>query len=874
MKSTHKNPPRWIKWLLLLQTNQLDRYSLLDDMNLEYHDIIIARGHTYAYIWYLSSILQAVSIFTLDIFYWRIIMIKNYLKVTLRNIKKAKGYSFINIFGLAVGMACCILILAFIVDEMSFDHFHEKADNIYRVATKGQIAGRTIEVATVPIPMGPAMIRDFPEVINAVRFRSSGSELFSYKDKKFLESEVLYADNSLFDVFSFKLLSGDPATALKTAFSIVITQEIAQKYFGSEEALGKILTVGNQDEYTVTGIIEKLPTNSHIQFEVLASLETLFKLRPQIDTWMSWNYQTYIELREGVEYKAFEQKFDQFNDKYIGGFISSIGGTVKNYLQPLKSIHLHSNLENELSPNSDIRYVYTFIAIAVFILIIACINFMNLSTARSAKRAKEVGLRKVVGAERGMLIQQFLGESISIATISLFISLIMVRIALPYFNQLAHRQLDISFILHPWMILGIISIILLVGIIAGIYPAFFLSGFSPVSVLKGEKGKGAKNSRLRSLLVIFQFTISITLIIGTTVVLNQLTYMKNKTLGFNKEQLLIIPIIDSETARSVELIKSELNMLSGVISTSSSMQIPGGNNLNASVYIPEGSSQDQSLLMENFYVDEHFLDTYQIELAEGRNFNKRITTDQEQAILINEATVKKLGWKNPLGKKISEIDDNDPQTPIHYMTVVGVIKDIHHRSLHHTVEPTIIEYRPSYGMYLSIKLQTEAIFQTMSQIEKKWDLLSLSNPFDYFFFNDHYNQLYNNEERLANIFKSFTLFAVIIGCLGLFGLASFAAEQRTKEIGIRKVLGSSTSAIMLILCKEFVYLILIANIVAWPIAYFTMRNWLSGFPYQAQMSIITFIVAGSSALLIALLTVSYRALTAAHANPVKALKYD
>ncbi len=801
-------------------------------------------------------------------------MIRNYLKIALRTIFKQKIYSFINISGLALGMACCILILAYVVDELSFDKFHENAENIYRVATIGKIAGRTIEVATCPAPMASAMVEDFPEVLNSVRFRGAGNTLFSYGERKFFESGLLYTDNTIFELFSFNLALGDPESALEAPYTIVITQEMAQKYFDGEDPVGKILRMNNNEDFIVTGIIEKPPSNSHIPFNMLASFETLYKRRAEDMVWYNWNYQTYIELQEGVDWKGFEKKFIGFNEKYIGGFVKSIGGEISNFLQPLTSIHLYSNMENELSANSDIRYVYAFTAIAVFILLIACINFMNLSTARSASRAKEVGLRKVVGAERSMLIKQFLGESLLMAVISVLFSLLIVRIASPHFNNLAGREINVNVITSPWMGMGLLGVVLFVGFIAGSYPAFFLSGFRPVSVLKGQIKKGARNSRLRSILVIFQFAISITLIIGTSIVFNQLNFMRNKRLGFNKEQQMIIPIRDAETSRKAELIKTELFGIEGVESVCGSMKVPGEESFSTSVYFPEGFASDQSVLIESFSIDDDFVETYDIELVEGRNFSKEMSTDREDGILINETAVKRLGWESGVGKKIYQSEDIEDPSARRPLTVIGVIKDIHHRSVHHVVEPNLIRFQPDFARRITVKLNAESVSPTMKRIEEKWNTIAPNHPFDYFFLDDYYDGLYRSEVRLGNIFQTFTLFAIIIGCLGLFGLASFAAEQRTKEIGIRKVLGSSVGSIVFLLCKEFVLLVVIANVFAWPIAHLTMKKWLQSFPYQANIHVTTFILAGVLAMIIALLTVSYRAVHAAGINPVEALKYE
>ena len=850
------------------------RQGAVGDFIEQYFKLVEEKGRFIARLWYWMHIVQILPSFTVHSIYWSVIMFKNYLKTALRNIRRHKGYSFINIAGLAVGMACCILILIYIVYELSFDRFHENAKNIYRVATKGRVAGTTIEVATTPAPMGPALIEDFPEVLNAVRFGQQGNTMFSTGDKRFFESGLLYTDNSLLDIFSFRLIQGESAEALKAPYTMVITPEIAGKYFGGEDPVGKILRMNNVEDFTVTGVIEKPPANSHIQFDMLASFETLYQRRPEELIWFNWNYQTYILVQEGVDYREVDKKFDSFNEKFVSGMLRSMGGEIANYLQPLTSIHLHSHLEVELSPNSDIRYVYTFAAIAAFILLIACINFMNLSTARSANRAREVGMRKVVGAERSMLIKQFLGESLLLAVISLLFALVIVRLALPYFNQLAGREMSLNIVSSPWMIAGLFGIVLFVGFTAGSYPAFYLSGFMPAGVLKGDVQKGSKHSRFRSILVVFQFAVSIVLIIGTSIVYSQLDFMRNEQLGFSKEQKLVILVRDSAVAQKLELIKTEMRKIEDVEMVSGSSKIPGDDNFSMSAYFPEGFTDDQGFLMEGYAIDDDFLETYDIQLIAGRGFSREMATDQESAVLINETAAKKLEWQNAVGKRIYTLTNPQDLSQRRAMTVIGVIQDFHHRSTHHMIGPSINMFSPDNARRITLKLNTKEVTRSMAQIEEKWNTVAPGHPFDYFFMDDYYDGLYRSEERLGGIFRAFTLFAVIIGCLGLFGLASFAAEQRTKEIGIRKVLGSSSGGIVLLLCREFVLLVTIANVFAWPAAFLMMRKWLQSFPYRTDVHLATFFLAGAAAMAIALITVSYRAFKAARTNPVEALKYE
>jgi len=867
-------PPRFASMILERMLVYTIRKTALGDFTEQYIWICNEKGRFIAWIWYWVQILQITPHFIIHTILWSIVMFNNYVKTALRNIKKYKGYSIINIAGLAAGMACCILILAFIVDECSFDRFHEHAGDIYRIATTGSISSVTFEVATTPVLMGPTMMKDFPEVVNAVRFWNSGNTLVSSGDKRFFESGLLYADHSILDVFSFDLIQGDPASALEAPYTMVVTPEIAEKYFGREDPLGRIIRMNNEEDYIVTGVIEKPPSNSHFTFDLLASFGTVYQKYPEKITWIGWDYYTYIQLRESVENEEFEKKLFGFNERYIGDIVRSFGGEISNYLQPLTSIHLHSNIDGELGVNGDIRYVYVFAAIGVFILIIACINFINLSTARSANRAREVGLRKVVGAERGMLINQFLSESLLLAMISMVLALILVQIVQPYFNNLTGREIGINIICNPWIIVGFLLIVLFVGLVAGSYPAFFLSAFRPASVLTGKLQKGSRHSQFRRILVVFQFAISITLIVVTGIVFNQIRFMRNKRLGFHKDQRMIIPLRGNEIRQRFELIKKEMQSLEGVVSASGSRMIPGEDAFNVNPYFPEGWSSDQGFMMQGFYVDDDFLRTYGIELVAGRGFSREMFTDQKSAVLINVTAARKLGWTDPVGKKIHSLTDAQDLSQRITFTVIGVIQDIHHRSVHHAVEPTLITYSPGYARKITLKLNSENISQTMKLIEKKWSALDPNYPFDYFFLDDYYDGLYRSEERLGRIFRVFTLFAILIGCLGLFSLASFAAEQRTKEIGIRKVLGSSSGSIIVLLCREFVLLVVMANVIAWPIAFFTMKKWLEGFPYRTDIHMATFIVAGLMALTIALLTVGYRAIRAALSNPVDSLRYE
>ncbi len=804
-------------------------------------------------------------------------MFKNYLKIAYRNLIKHKSFSLINIFGLSFGITCCVLILAYIGYELSYDSYHTNANNIFRIASQRTTLGRTRELAVAPGPAGPTLIKDYPEVIDAVRFMPTVKRAFAYKDKKFFETGVLYADQSVFNVFSFDLIEGDPDTALEAPFTMVLTPETAQRYFGNESPIGKIIKWDNNFEYQITGLVKSPPPNSHFTFNVLASFSTLIRYDPRLGS--SWNtsYQTYLLLEENTDLQEFEQKIGGFVEKYLGPLLKERGIEQKTYLQPLKRIHLHSHLMAELGVNSDIKIIYTFSAIALVILLIACINFMNLSTARSAIRIKEIGLRKVLGAERSKLVHQFLGESFIFAVISLSVAILVAQLLLPHFRNLADRDISIDYLQMPYFYSGLLGIVLFVGFVAGSYPAFFLSAFKPVAALRGTIKHSSKRSWFRSILVIFQFAITTILIICTVIIFSQQKYMKNKDLGFNKRNLLIIAIQNKEVRSLLESFKTELLKIKGVAITGASSMVPGEMYLfNTGIY-PEDFPRDQQFRMDNFLVDQDFLETFEIEIVQGRGFSKEIATDITDSMMINETAVRKLGWDNPVGKTIEIVRSID--NPIK-KTVIGVFRDIHQRSLYAVVEPTFIQFVSNEGPVenrarrLAVRLDTDDLPRTMKDIEQKWKDAYPNHPYYSFFLDDFFDNQHRAEERLGSLFRAFSILAVLIGCVGLFGLASYMAEKRTKEIGIRKVLGSTVSSLVVLLCREFLLLIAIANGIAWPIAFISMKKWLQNFPYPTSIQLSTFVLTAFLTLIIALLTVGYQSVKAASANPVESLRYE
>jgi len=769
---------------------------------------------------------------------------------------------------------------------MSYDWFHENSDRIYRVWIKGRIsADNELSIASSPPPMAAALVNDYPEVEQATRLLKQWEEvLIRYEDKRFSEKLFYYADSTFFNVFSFRLIEGNPLTALTEPNSLVMTESTALKYFGSEDPMGKTITLEGETDFRVTGVCEDVPGNSHVHFDFLGSLATIDDSRNPY--WLSNNYHTYIVLQKDFAAQKLEEKFSDMVRTYIGPqfkplagisfdeFLGS-GGAYGFFLMPLTDIHFHSDLDYELESNSDIRYVYIFSVIAFFVLLLACINFMNLTTARSASRAKEVGVRKVVGSNRKHLIGQFLTESFIMSLTAVILAVILIHIFLPFFNTLSGKQLEIDFLNNPLLLFLLTGVIFFVGILAGSYPAFFLASFKPVSVLQGRLKTGAKSSPVRSGLVLFQFAVSIILFIGTSVVFNQLEYIRNKRLGFEKEQIITIKRAKALGNRD-NAFKNELSKNSSVLSATLSSTVPGMLFYNTT-FLYEGAQEEEGLPMWFLSADYDFLKTMRMEIAEGRYFSRDISTDHS-SIILTETAARALGWKNPIGKRL-RVPAPPPQEPLN-LSVVGVLKDFHFETLHREIRPLVIMLQEGSSPFLglasciSIRTRPEKIPETIEFLKTTWKNFVPEQPFEYFFLDENFDNLYRAEQRTGDLFRTFSILAIIIACLGLFGLASFSAEQRMKEIGIRKVLGASIPGIFVLLSREFTKWVIIANIVAWPVAYFVMRNWLQSFAYRTDISIWVFILSAVTAFAIALVTVSYQALKSAVANPVDSLKYE
>ncbi|NQT80062.1 MAG: ABC transporter permease [Candidatus Aminicenantes bacterium] len=803
-------------------------------------------------------------------------MIKSYLKIALRNIIKHKGISFINIVGLAIGISCSVLILLFVTNELSYDKFHKKADRIYRLAVRASIGDTKINQTYSSSQTFRMLIEDFPEIETGVKFLNLGSTPVMPDEKTFYESKFFAVDSTFYDVFSVPLIHGNPATVLKDPNTMVLSKNTSLKYFGDINVVGKVIKVdfssyGGIVAFKITGVSENVPDNSHFHYDLLVSSAS-FPTFINNTGWSSNNFVTYLLLQEGTSQEWFDEKLKEFTRKHMGGerfdeWVAQ-GNYWEYFLQPITEIHLNSDLNGEFEANGNKTYVYIFSVISIIILLIACINFMNLSTAKSSLRAKEVGLRKVVGSSRKKLIHQFLSEAVLLSFISLALGIIIVECLLPVYRNLIGRQLDIHYFDNFIVIPSLLALGLIVGVISGSYPAFFLSSFKPISVLRGNTGSSKGSSLLRNILVIFQFAISIFLIIGTLVIYQQLKLFQNIKLGFNKEQVLVARN-PGALGNNVTPFKEVLRNNSNVIDVSGSNTLPGRSFSNIG-FGAEGV--EKSFTLNLCVCDYDFLNTLKLEMAQGRFFSREFSTDSHAAIL-NEKAVKLLDWENPIGKKINNWARNRGN-----FTVVGVIKDYHYESLHQEIRPQALflsgGYYQNIESYISVRLNTENISETVKYIGSTWNDFAPGKPFEYSFLDEDYDNLYINEKQTRKLFTIFSFFAIFIACLGLFGLASFSADQRTKEIGIRKVLGASVPRIVNILNKNFIKWVLIANLIAWPAAWFIMNSWLQNFAYRINLSWWMFILAAILALLIALITVSFQTVKAALKNPIDSLRYE
>jgi len=793
-------------------------------------------------------------------------MVKNYLKIAFRNLWRHRVFSFINIMGLTVGMTAFFLIFLYVKFELSYDSFHSKADRIYRVVCDIKTPTETINADGPSWAVAPHLKSEFPEVESTVRI-DKASLLVRSGDIKFQEDNTLFADSSFFHVFDFKLLRGNPETALKEKFSLVFSETAAKKYFGNENPIGKtVLLTEGKFVATVTGIMQDMPENSQIKGDMLVSMTTLTEqFNKDLDNqWGNYSDKAFILLKPGTNAKALQAKLPAFLERRDGDEMKKQQMFPTLFLEPLRDVYLRSTRDE--SKTGNISNVYIFSLVAIFILLIACFNFVNLTTARSAERAKEVGMRKVVGATKIQLARQFIGESIILCLIAFVLSVILSALLLPLFNTLSGKIISHNIFTHPSYLLTLFLMAIGIGILAGIYPALVLSSFQPVVVLKGRFATSLKGILLRKGLVVTQFTISVALIIATIVVYNQMDFMRSQDLGFNKDQKMII---DTHGDSSKIFFQHAVSILPGVISTSMSGSVPGGGNPGAYSQIENVKGDMQIANLDLYFVDFDYMPQYKMKIIAGRTFSRDFMTDTTQSMVVNEAAMKMFGYTSPqqiIGKKFDQWGRKG--------MIIGVVKDFHFRSLQEVIKPLSIRIEPNGCDLITLNVSSANLPATISAIENKWKTIIPNRPFSYYFLDEFFDKQYRSEDRFGRLFLNFAILAIFISCLGLLGLASYSTMQRTKEIGIRKVLGASVTNIVNLLSKDFLVLVAISFVIAMPVAYYFMNKWLTGFAYRINIEWWIFLLAGMLALLIALMTVSFQAIKAAVANPVKSLRTE
>jgi putative ABC transport system permease protein len=805
-------------------------------------------------------------------------MFKSYFKIGWRNLLKNKGLFAINVTGLAIGIATCLIIMLFVVDELSFDRYNEKANQMVRVTLKGKVNGETIIESVTPAPVGPTLKAEFPEVVTSTRLRANRSPKITYNNITYRNNRVAFVDPNFFEVFTLPLTHGNPATALSEPNTIVITQDEAVKFFGNEDPLNKILYFNKDEQYRVTGIMKNVPANSHFHFGLFASLAG--DTDSKEPNWLASNYFTYLVLNDGADLISLESKLPAIVKKYMGPQIIQMGMTFEKFtengneigffIQPLTDIHLHSDAQNsELEPGGDVKSVYIFGAVALFMLLIACINFMNLSTAGATKRNKEIGVKKVLGTKRSQLVQQFLTESFISTVIAMALAAVLVVLSLPLFNQLSGKVLELNFLFRTEVLAGLFALVVLITLFAGSYPAFFLSSVKPIAALKNKVANGGQSKGIRSGLVVFQFIISACLIFSIIIVNEQMSYIQNKEIGYDRDQLIVL--------RESHLLGTNENAFMNQI-----MSDPRVESVTMSAFIPAGPTdknmtgvypdqQHESVRRTLIYnIDDQYIPTMGMKLIDGRNFSKEAGSDSSN-IIINETAIKIFGLgDNPLGK-ILTMNTNDNGGKIS-MTVIGIVKDFHFRSLHEPIAPLIMVNKHYGG--LIIRTKTKEMAELLSSIEDKWKALHVEEPFSYALLDELYNDTYLAEQKVGNILKIFGVLTILVACLGLFGLVTFTAEQRVKEIGIRKVLGADVSEIVSLLSKDLILLVGVSFILAFPAGYYLMDKWLEDFAYKIEIQWWVYAMAGTITLLIAFLTISFKTIRSAFANPVDSLRSE
>lgn len=875
MSRAQRRPPRWAEWILVRSFPVDMRETILSDFEDQYVRFDEQGIRTGAHIWTIVQVFKILKGKLLNRIYWSGAMLNHHIKIMLRNLRKSRGFTALNILGLTIGLACFILIMLYIRHELSYDAFHAHADRLFRVACQlpGERYGMGEDMlAITPAPLAPGMKETFPEVDASTRFSPRNRFLLTMEDTHFYE-RGLFADPHFFDVFSFELIRGDKARVLENLESIVISRRLAEKFFGSRDPIGKTLECSLGD-LTVTGITADLPENSHIQFDWLIPFALQFSPEDRERRLNKWNwddYYTYVKLSDASQTSAFEEKLHAYTKKvYRAADVEwgEIRAQFRHFLQPMKRIHLTSGFKYEFALTSDLSTIRMFSVIAVFILLIACVNAVNLNTARASKRTKEIGMRKVIGAQRRQLFRQFTGESLLISLVSLVLALGLVIALLPMYNRLIERSITVQALFHASVMLGLVLVGLLTGLLSGLYPALFLSSLKPVNIFRQRIGSVGRRMVLRNILVLLQFSTTIALMAAALVIFRQIRYIQNKDLGFNREQIVVMRRSDPGIRQNYTAFQNTLLQNPKVIEVTTSSQLP--TNILSATGVPfQTDNGDERMIHYQWIgVDWNFLDVFDIEITQGRNFSKAFSTDEAGAIIINEKFLDEAGWANPIGKEFPPLWDGENPDKI-----VGVAKNIHGRSLHWEIKPMVIACRPN-AYFLFARIDVRDVVGTLAFIEEVYDRFMTRYPFDYFFLDEQFDRMYGSEKKLGRMVVYFSGLAIFIACLGIIGLASHTAERRTKEIGIRKTLGASVRGILFLFTKEFTRWVLLANLIAWPAAFFIMQRWLQDFHYRIGLRWDLFLLSGLMALVIALISVGYQSLRAALARPVNSLRYE
>ncbi len=858
MKSDKETPPHFAKWLLLRMTRYEEDFLCIGDLDEEFREICRQAGHQKARFWYWVQILRSIPAYLRMSILWSLIMFKNYLKTALRNIKRHKGFSLITVSGLAVGMACFILIYMYVSHEFSYDKYHDGADRIYRVGTKVDFGSQEVSFTSASDPLIPILKEKYPEVASAVRI-ASRRVIVDYDQSQFYESGFIYAEQDIFDIFNIQIIQGNYDTAFSHLHSMVISKDMASKYFGHDNPIGQSLNVDGND-FVITGIVQNPPSNTHLPYSFITSMKNNNQTPPEeMTNWANVSAMGYIKLKPDVKAEDFDEKIRFIGHEYAGEYFKERGWTYTSFLQPLVSIHLQS---------VNVQLLYVLLTIGFLILVLACLNFISLSTAGASDRAKEVGLRKTVGAHKIQLIKQFIGESLVISLFAFILSFLLVIITMPFYNSLIDRELRAVDLLYLDNIILLVFLIFSIGIASGAYPALFLSKLEPALTIKSRLFMGKRKSFLRKAFIVCQFTVSIILIFGTISVYSQIDFMKNRYLGFDKEQKVVFR---AHLDNNHEAIKNEFLKHHHVIGATACSSPPGYGYSNRTTRVV--GKEEENWAMNDISFDHDFIPEFKIQMAAGRSFSEDMSTDAGKSCIINEAAVRHFGWSSP-EEAIGKILERGPREPENRRTVIGVVKDFHYEGLQDAIEPLVMLNDPQDFFSISLTITTENVSETLSYIEKKWHELHLGNIFSYSFLDERFNRYYRSEERTGRLLTIFASLAIFLSCLGLFGLVYYTVKQRTKEIGIRKVMGASVPGILGLLSKESTKCILFANIIACPIAYFAMSKWLENFAYRLNLNVWIFFLSGLAAFAIALLTISSQSIKAATANPVDSLRYE